>query len=77
MEIRDRNGDLIATSNPPDSRIFDQMTIRNAFLANCELEGISFDGADLSGSDFSGADLYWANLTDARFDSCNLANADF
>jgi len=76
MTISDKAGNLLATSNPPDTRIFDKMVIRNAFLAGMELEGISFDGSDLSGSDFSGSDLYGANLCDSNFESCKFANAD-
>jgi uncharacterized protein YjbI with pentapeptide repeats len=52
------------------------MVIRNAQLAGCELEGISFDSSDLQGSDFSGADLYGAILTDSNFDSCLFVRAD-
>jgi uncharacterized protein YjbI with pentapeptide repeats len=76
MEIFDKNGKLIATSNPPDSRIFDNMVIRNAQLAGRELEIIHFDGSDLQGSDFSGADLYGAFLCDSKFDSCLFVRAD-
>jgi uncharacterized protein YjbI with pentapeptide repeats len=76
MEIFDKNGRLIVTSNPPDKRIFDNMVIRDALLAGRELEGISFDGSDLQGSDFSGADLYGAFLCDSKFDSCLFVQAD-
>jgi len=76
VQIYDKGGNLLASSNPPESRIFDDMVIRNAFLAGKELEGISFDGSDLRSSDFSGADLYGAILSDCRFDLCILAGAD-
>ena len=76
MEIFDKNSNLIATSNPPETRIFDDMVIRNAQLAGRELELISFDGSDLQGSDFSGADLYGAILSDSNFDSCLFVQAD-
>jgi uncharacterized protein YjbI with pentapeptide repeats len=76
VQIHDRHGNLIATSNPPETRIFDNMVIRKAQLAGRELEGISFDGSDLQGSDFSGADLYGAILTDSNFDSCLFVQAD-
>lgn len=76
MKICDRAGNVIAISDPPDSRMFDKMEIRNAFLAGLELEGISFDGSDLQGSDFSGSDLYGANLCDSSFESCTFAHAD-
>jgi uncharacterized protein YjbI with pentapeptide repeats len=76
MEIYDKSGVVIATSKPPDTRIFDNMVIRNASLAGCELEGISFDGSDLQGSDFTGADLYGAILSDSNFDSCAFVDAD-
>jgi uncharacterized protein YjbI with pentapeptide repeats len=70
VQIYDKNGALLATSNPPEAGIFDNMVIRNASLANCELEGISFDSSDLQGSDFAGADLYGAFLCGSNFDSC-------
>jgi uncharacterized protein YjbI with pentapeptide repeats len=76
VQIYDRNGNLIATSNPPERRIFDNMVIRDALLAGCELEGVSFDGSDLQGSDFSRADLYGAFLSDSNFDSCLFVQAD-
>ena len=76
MEIYDQRGKLIATSDPPDTRIFDGMVIRNAFLAGRELELIHFDGSDLWGSDFIGADLYGATLTESNFDHCAFADAD-
>jgi uncharacterized protein YjbI with pentapeptide repeats len=76
VQICDKNGNLIATSNPEETRIFDHMVIRNAQLASCELEGISFDGSDLRGSDLSGADLYGAFLCDSNFDSCLFVQAD-
>ena len=76
MQIHDRDGNLIATSNPPESRNFDNMVIRNAQLAGRELEAIHFDGSDLKGSDFSGADLYGAILSDSNFDSCLFVQAD-
>ncbi len=76
MEIFDKTGKLIATSNPPDTRIFDNMVIHNAMLADHELERISLDGSDLQGSDFSGADLYGAILSDSSFDSCLFVRAD-
>ena len=76
MEIYDKSGALIATSNPPDARIFDRMIIRNASLAGRELEGISFDGSDLQGSDFTEADLYGAFLCDSNFESCVFTDAD-
>ncbi len=76
MEIFDKNGNLIATSNPPETRIFDNMVIRNAHLAGRELEVIHFDGSDLQGSDFSGADLYGAILSDSNFDSCQFVKSD-
>jgi uncharacterized protein YjbI with pentapeptide repeats len=76
VEIFDKTGKLIATSNPADTRIFDNMIIRNALLAGRELEGISLDGSDLQGSDFSGADLYGAILSDSNFDSCLFVQAD-
>jgi uncharacterized protein YjbI with pentapeptide repeats len=76
VQIHDRNSNLIATSNPVESRIFDNMVIRNAQLAGCKLERISFDGSDLQGSDFSGADLYGAILSDSNFDSCLFVGTD-
>jgi len=76
VEIYDKKGNLIATSEPPDTRIFDNMVIRDASLAGRELEGISFDGSDLQGSDFTGADLYGAILSDANFDYCIFREAD-
>jgi uncharacterized protein YjbI with pentapeptide repeats len=76
MIIYDRNRNVIATSNPPDGRLFENMIIRNALLAGLELEGISFDGSDLRGSDFSGSDLYGANLSDTNLESCKFVNAD-
>ena len=76
MVIRDKDGNILACSSPPDTRNFDRMIIRNACLASAELEGISFDGSDLQGSNFSHADLYGANLADANFDSCCLVHAD-
>ena len=76
MEIFDKNGKVIATSNPPDKRYFDNMVIRNAQLAGLELEIIHFEGSDLQGSDFSGADLYGAFLCDSNFDSCLFVQAD-
>jgi uncharacterized protein YjbI with pentapeptide repeats len=76
VKICDKAGNVIATSDPPDTRIFDGMLIRNAFLAGLELEGISFDGSDLRGSDFSGCDLYGAYLCDTNFESCMFAHAD-
>jgi uncharacterized protein YjbI with pentapeptide repeats len=76
MEIYDKTGKLIARSDPPNKRIFDNMILRNAFLPGRELEGISFDGSDLRGSDFNGSDLYGANLSESIFDSCSLVNAD-
>lgn len=76
MQIYDRNGNLVATSNPAETRILDHMVIRNALLAGRELERISFDGSDLQGSDFSGADLYGAFLSDSNFDSCIFVQAD-
>jgi uncharacterized protein YjbI with pentapeptide repeats len=76
MEICDKSGVVIAKSNPPDTRIFDNMVIRNASLASRELEGISFDGSDLQGSDFTGADLYGAILSDSNFDRCVFMDAD-
>lgn len=76
MIIYDRNGNVIATSNPPDKRIFDNMIIHDALLAGLELEGISFDGSDLRGSDFSGSDLYGANLCDTNLELCKFVNAD-
>lgn len=76
MQIHDRDGNLIATSNPPETRHFDNMVIRNAQLAGRELEAIHFDGSDLKGSDSSGADLYGAILSDSNFDSCLFVQAD-
>jgi uncharacterized protein YjbI with pentapeptide repeats len=76
VQIHDRDGNLIATSNPPETRDFDNMVIRNARLAGRELEGIHFNGSDLQGSDFSGADLYGAILSDSNFDSCLFVQAD-
>jgi len=76
VEIFDKKGNLIATSNPPGTRIFDNMVIRDASLAGRELEGISFDSSDLQGSDFTGADLYGANLSDSNFDHCSFRAAD-
>jgi uncharacterized protein YjbI with pentapeptide repeats len=76
MEIYDKSGTLIATSNPPDTRFFDGMVIRNASLAGRELEIIHFDGSDLQGSDFTGADLYGAILMDSNFDHCVFRDAD-
>jgi uncharacterized protein YjbI with pentapeptide repeats len=76
VTIYDKDGNAISISEPPDTRIFDNMKIRNAFLAGMELEGISFDGSDLSNSDLSGSDLYGAFLCDAHFDSCKLIDAD-
>jgi uncharacterized protein YjbI with pentapeptide repeats len=76
MEIYDKTGKLIASSSPPDKRVFDNMVIRDACLSNHELEGISFDGSDLQGSDFNGSDLYGANLSDSKCDFCSFVNAD-
>ena len=76
MEIRNKAGEVIAVSDPPESRIFDGMTLHNADLAGLELEGISFDGCDLCGSDLTNADLYWATLSDVSFESCVLVGAD-
>jgi uncharacterized protein YjbI with pentapeptide repeats len=76
MTIHDKDGNVIATSNPPESRIFDEMVIHNACLAGLELEGISFDGSDLRGSDFTDADLYGAFLADANFEKCILVGVD-
>jgi uncharacterized protein YjbI with pentapeptide repeats len=76
MTIYDKAGNIIAISNPPDSRNFDKMTIRNAALAGMELEGISFDESDIKHSDFTGSDLYGANLSHANCDSCIFVNAD-
>jgi uncharacterized protein YjbI with pentapeptide repeats len=76
MDICDRDGKVVGQSKQPDTRIFDGMDLRNAFLAGMELEGISFDGTDLRGSDLSGADLYGAFLCDSNFENCNLAAAD-
>jgi uncharacterized protein YjbI with pentapeptide repeats len=76
VQIYDRNGNLIATSNPPETRIFDNMVIQNASLSGCELERISFDGSDLQGSDFSRANLYGAIFSDGNFDSCLFVGAD-
>ena len=76
MTIHDGDGNVIATSNPPDSRIFDNAAIQNAALAGVELEGISFDEANLHNCDFTGADLYGARFSQARCDSCKFVNAD-
>lgn len=67
---------MIASSEPPDTRAFDHMTIRGARLTGMNLEGISFNGSDLQGSDFSGSDLYGAFLCDSNFESCRFTQAD-
>lgn len=76
MTIYDKDGNVAAMSNPPDSRIFDNMVIHNALFSGLELEGVSFDGSDLHGSDFTDADLYGATLADSNFDSCIFVRAD-
>ncbi len=76
MNIYDKSGNVVATSEPPDTRIFDNMVIHNAYLAGLELEGISFDGSDLQCSDFTGADLYGSTLSDANFESCSFKKSD-
>jgi uncharacterized protein YjbI with pentapeptide repeats len=76
MTIQDKDGKVIAISEPPESRIFDNMVIHNACLGGLELEGISFNGSDLGGSDFTGADLYGAFLADVSLEGCTLAGAD-
>ena len=72
MKIHDRDGNVIATSNPPESRIFDGMVIHGALLAGFELEGISFDGSDLRGSDYTGANLDGADFTGATYDALTI-----
>lgn len=76
MTIHDGEGNVIATSNPPDSRIFDNSTIQNAALTKLELESISFEGANIENSDFSGSDLYGATFRQAKCDSCKFVDAD-
>jgi uncharacterized protein YjbI with pentapeptide repeats len=76
MEIFDRAGNLVATSEPPDKRWFEKMVIRDAFLAGMEIEGISFEDATLENGDFTNADLYGANLYGATFESCSFVNGD-
>ena len=76
MVICDKRGRILATSNPPDSRIFDGMTIHNAHLVGVELEGVSFNDSDLRGSDFSGADLYGASFMGANCESCKFVGVD-
>ena len=76
MEIHDKNGVVIASSNPPETRNFDCMTIRGADLAGLELEGISFGESDLRDSNFTNADLYGAYLCDSDLSRCVLRGAD-
>ncbi|KAA6460156.1 pentapeptide repeat-containing protein [Acidobacteria bacterium AB60] len=76
MEVRDKSGNVIASSNPPESRRFDNMIIHGGDFAGLELEGISFDGSDLQFSDFTNANLYGANLSDTDLSYCVLAGAD-
>jgi len=76
MDICDKAGNVIATSDPPESRIFDNLVIQNASLTGMELEGISFVGSNLRGSDFTGSDLYGASLIDCKLESCRLTNTD-
>ena len=72
MILHDKNGKVVAISDPPETRNFDRMDLRSAHLAGLELEGISLDGADLSGVNCRGADLYAAFLSDAKCDSGDL-----
>jgi uncharacterized protein YjbI with pentapeptide repeats len=76
MTIYDKAGNAIAVSDPPDTRHFDNMTIRNASMVGMELEGITFEESDLQGSDFSGSDLYGAIFSDTNCDSSSFVEAD-
>jgi uncharacterized protein YjbI with pentapeptide repeats len=76
MTIYDKDCRVIAISNPPESRIFDNMVIHDACLAGLELEGISFDDSDLRGSDFTGTELYGAFLANTNFEGCAMVGAD-
>ncbi len=77
MEIYDRSGKVIATSVPPESRKFENMIIRDAWMVNLELEGISFAGTDLSGSNLTGSDLYGSTLMETNMSHCNMQGVDF
>jgi len=76
MEIFDKSGNPIAISDPPQTRIFSRMDLRNAFLAGAKMQGVTFDRSNLQGSDFKGADLYGARLVDSNCDGCSFAKAD-
>ena len=76
MEIFDRAGNLVARSEPPNKRWFNEMLIRDPFLAGMEIEGISFQDATLGNGDFTNADLYGANLYGSTFESCSFVNSD-
>ena len=83
MEIYDKSGNVIASSVPPESRNFDNMTIRNAWMVDLELEGMSFSRSDLSRWECTGSDLYGSILIETNMSQCkiqgvaNLAGADF
>jgi uncharacterized protein YjbI with pentapeptide repeats len=76
MEICDKSGNVIASSVPPESRHFDKMVIRNAWMVSLELEGISFNRSDLSGSDLSGSDLYGSFLSETNMSQCKMQGVD-
>ena len=77
MQIYDKSGNVIASSVPPESRIFDNMVIRDAHMVDLELEGMSFSRSDLSGSDFSGSDLYGSILDETNMSQCKMQGVDF
>lgn len=76
MEIYNKSGIVIASSVPPESCNFDNMVIRDASIANLELEGISFAGSDLSGSDLTGSDLYGSILLETNMSQCKMRGVD-
>ncbi len=77
MEIYNKSGNVIATSVPPESRNFDDMIIRDAWMVDLELEGISFDRTDLSGlQTLTGSDLYGINTHRNEYESMQDAGVD-
>jgi uncharacterized protein YjbI with pentapeptide repeats len=76
MEIYDKSGNVIASSVPPESRNFDNMTIRNAWIVDLELEGMSFSRSDLSGWEFTGSDLYGSILIETNMSQCKMQGVD-
>jgi uncharacterized protein YjbI with pentapeptide repeats len=76
MTISDKSGNVIATSVPPESRSFENMVIKNAWMVNLELERISFIGSDLTGSNLSGSDLYGSSLSETDMSDCNMQGVD-